>query len=187
MNKLISRVLGITSASLLMAGCATPYQQFTAFTMTGGYDQKDMGRDVYRVSFGANGYTSRETAQCYFLYRCAELTLEKGFDGFEIISDIRLADIQSPERAFGLPERTFEPVQYVPIIIPIDESSKPYFEADILMLKAPLQVNPPRVFDARKLKEALDPLIAPAKSGNNVKPHIHEYLLPEGKLNGSRI
>lgn len=169
----------------LLSGCATGYQQMTAFTITGGYDQEDLGQDVFRVCFGGNGFTTRETAQCYFLNRCAEIALENGFQGFEIISDIRLTDVQSPSKAFGVEEQPFETVQYIPIYIPTIETYKPYLEADIHLLKGPINAKPPKVFDAQKLIDALKPYIDPAKGGSNVKPHIHEYLLPEGKLNGT--
>ena len=41
-----------------------------------------------RVRFVGNGFTTRETAQVYWLNRCAELAADKGFAGFEILSDI---------------------------------------------------------------------------------------------------
>jgi hypothetical protein len=40
------------------------------------------------VSFQGNGLTSQESVQTYWLYRCAGLALEKGFAGFEILSDM---------------------------------------------------------------------------------------------------
>lgn len=154
-----------------------------AFTWTGGFSDQDLGKNVWRVEFSGNGYTTPETAQCFWLYRCAELTLEKGFDGFEILSDIRLVRSVSPHEAFGLDQPRFERAQYVPIFIPTSEAHKPYIQADILMLKGAVDVNPPRVFDARKLKAELEPHVAkPIKSRGNVEPHRHEYLLPPKKL-----
>lgn len=178
-------VLLLLAASGLLSGCATGYQKMTAFTITGGFREKDLGKNVWRVEFGGNGYTSIETAQCFWLYRCAELALEKGFDGFEILSDIRLTKAVDPHEAFGLPQPRFQKAQYyVPIMIPMNDSNKPHLLADILLLKAPVTAAPPRTFDAHKLKAALEPHVAePMKSRGNVKPHIHEYLLPENKLN----
>jgi hypothetical protein len=75
-------------ASILTGCVATPYQPSG---MTGGFLTEQVGGSVYRVAFGGNGLTSRETAQTYWLYRCAELTLEKGFDGFEILTPVPLA------------------------------------------------------------------------------------------------
>jgi hypothetical protein len=76
----------VAAAALLLAACATPY---TESSIIGGFDAKELREDVYRVAFGGNGYTSNETVQTYWLYKCAELTLEKGYYGFEILSDMR--------------------------------------------------------------------------------------------------
>jgi hypothetical protein len=158
----------------------------SAATLRGGYTDQDLGHDVIRVEFSANGFTNRETAQSFWLWRCAEVTLEKNFDGFEILSDMRLAN------ASGVGEypRTnaadghFEKVAYVPMFLPSpDESNKPRFVGDVHLLKAPIEAQPPKVFDARKLKDALGPYVLPIiKSPGNIKPHIHQYLLPAGKL-----
>jgi hypothetical protein len=153
-------------------------------SLTGGFKEKNLGRNVWRVTFSANGYTTRETAQCFWLYRCAELTLEKGFDGFEILSDIRLAHSVPAEKAFSSNESEIQQAVFVPIMIPMDESYKPNIEADIVLLKkSDIKGRPPKVFDARNLKAELAPHVEkPMKSGGNVKPHVHDYLLPEHKL-----
>jgi hypothetical protein len=177
-------ILPLVALCVILSGCATAYQKLTPFAYTGGYNDKDLGRDVYRVSFSANGFTSRETAQCYWLYRCAELTLEKGFDGFQILSNIQLTEVQTPEEAFGTGTH-IQPATYiyVPVYTPSDDSFKPYIEADIHLLKGPVASQPPKIFDARKLKNALEPHVAePMKSDGNVEPHVHDYLLPEGTL-----
>jgi len=86
-----------------LVSCATPYQ---ANGLLGGFSANELREDVYRVEFGGNGYTTGETAQTYWLYRCAELTLEKGYYGFEILSDIKFATRALPhgnEQAFGRP------------------------------------------------------------------------------------
>jgi hypothetical protein len=74
------------AAAVLLASCATPY---APEGLTGGFDNKELRADVLRVRFDGNGYTSKETAQTYWLYRAAELTLEKGYAGFEILSDMQ--------------------------------------------------------------------------------------------------
>jgi hypothetical protein len=176
----------IIASCALLAGCATGYHKLTPLALTGGFKEKDLGRNVWRMTFSANGYTTRETAQCFWLYRCAELTLEKGFDGFEVLSDIRLAQSVPVEKAFGSNESEIQQAVFVPIIIPMDESYKPNIEGDIVLLKGPTNARPPKVFDARKLKAALRPHVEkPMKSGGNVKPHVHDYLLPEHKLGSS--
>jgi hypothetical protein len=183
MNHRVIVLLGLAMVGL--SGCATPYQRLTAFTATGGYTDQDLGKDVVRVEFGANGYTSRETAQAFWLWRCMEVTMEKGFDGFEILSDMRLSNVPRLQPGPVTSEPTMRAVAYtyVPIIVPIDDSRKPFYTGDIHLLKGPIAVAPPKVFDARMLKEQLGPYVLPAiKDRANVKAHIHEYLLPPGKL-----
>jgi hypothetical protein len=38
----------------------------------------------FRVSFAGNSMTSRETVERYLLFRAAEITLQQGYDGFEM-------------------------------------------------------------------------------------------------------
>jgi hypothetical protein len=74
----VLRFVMITAMALGLASCATPYADQG---LLGGADVKELRPDVYRVKFQGNGYTSRESVQVYWLYRCAELALEKGFGG----------------------------------------------------------------------------------------------------------
>ena len=80
MRKLLLAVL-----ALALAGCATvtPYQP-RAFT--GGYQERLVGPNRWYVEFFGNGHTTRDTVTAYWLYRCAELTQEKGFDYFVFVS-----------------------------------------------------------------------------------------------------
>lgn len=183
MNRKYSILVSAAAVALLLfSGCTTGYNRMNAFSITGGFSDKALGKDVWRVEFSGNGYTTSETAQCFWLYRCAELTLEQGFDGFEILSDIRLTQMVPAEAVFAEGDG-LRPVQYYPIFIPMDNSGKPYIQADILLRKGEIDATPPRVFDAHKLKEALGPHVeGPMKSGGNVKAHVHEYLLSKEKL-----
>ena len=66
-----SLATGVLSACLVgiavtLAAWATPYVQEG---LTGGFDVKDLGQDVYRVRFAGNGYTSRETVQLALSFR----------------------------------------------------------------------------------------------------------------------
>jgi len=69
--------------SFLLTGCMTAYQPLGA---TGGYQDKQLDKDTYQVSFFGNGNTPRPVVLKYFLHRCAELTLERGYEYFEIYS-----------------------------------------------------------------------------------------------------
>jgi hypothetical protein len=56
-------------------------------------------------------------------------------------------------------------------------------EGDIHMTKRPVAAAPPKIFDARALLAAIAPHMNTEQCGNhNVCPHVHEYLLPAGKL-----
>lgn len=93
------RALMLAATAATLASCATPYQQAG---LTGGAEVRELRPDVYRVTFQGNGYTTRETVQVYWLNRCAELALEKGFAGFEILSDVRFVmRHQPPEDRVG--------------------------------------------------------------------------------------
>jgi hypothetical protein len=214
------RLLVLAAVAVALAACATPYVQEG---LIGGFDAKDLGQDVYRVRFAGNGYTSRETAQTYWLYRSAELALERDFTGFEILSDVpfvmrrqefddspgqapgypvaasnsthipaspvELADASvSPSRGKdtvgGGPGERIRVAGVVPIFIPSGGTvAHPTIEADVHFLRRPVESMPPRVFNAKALKAALEPIVKADKCGiGNVCPHVHECLLPKGKL-----
>src|SRR5438445_13689913 len=95
------RVVVMAAMAVMLASCSTPYQQTG---LTGGSDVKELRPDVYRISFQGNGYTTRESVQVYWLYRCAEVALEKGFTGFEILSDMQFVMRRAPtEQRIGNP------------------------------------------------------------------------------------
>lgn len=53
---------------------------------TGGYTDTKIEDDKFQVEISCNALTADQTCKNYLLYRCAELTLENGFDYF-IISE----------------------------------------------------------------------------------------------------
>jgi hypothetical protein len=173
------------------------------------------------VRFDGNGYTTRETVQTYWLYKCAQLALEQGFTGFEILSDIRfvmrplMPDDEtshppgalaaaigpipaSPNEVANLPaarpERKNvvldEAAEYVrvasatPIIIYEGGGPpKPSIEGDVPFLTQPIESKPPKLFNAKALMAKLDPIVKADKCDfGNICPHVHAYLLPNGKL-----
>jgi hypothetical protein len=217
------RALMIIAAAVVLAACATGYQ---SQSLTGGFTTAELRPDVVRVRYAGNGFTSKETAQTFWLYRSAEVTLEKGYDGFEILSDMHFVMVAprqdfdnrtgshmilassggavpaSPEefaqarawrrdRSFGAGGcAEVDPPwpQYAAggtiIVVPGATSvSHPSYEGDIHLLRRPFAGAPPKVFDARALKAAIEPYMHDDKCGTgNVCPHVHEYLLPKGKL-----
>jgi hypothetical protein len=94
------RVSMLAAAAAVLVSCSTPYQQQS---FTGGSDVKELRPDVARVSFQGNGYTTRESVQVYWLYRSAQLAIEKGYAGFEILSDIQFVMHRPPTDDRGAP------------------------------------------------------------------------------------
>jgi len=217
----MSRSALFAVGTLLLASCATPY---SPTGLLGGFSVKELREDVYRVTFAGNGYTTNETAQAYWLYQCAELTLDKGYYGFEILSDMRFVMRRAPDDADPATGRASvgsldgldvpaSPQEFAEaaawrqaaaaarddgvaprirlargggfVYVPMSSGSirRPAFEGDIHMLKHPFPPAPPKMFAANALKTALDPVVKSEKCGfGNVCPHVHEYLLPAGKL-----
>jgi hypothetical protein len=85
MQRRIFLTLAMLSVSFFLSGCVgpTPYQvrQFN-----GGYQERSVAEDRWYVEFYGNGRTSRETVFAYWIYRCAEVTLQKGYDYFVIVA-----------------------------------------------------------------------------------------------------
>ena len=130
---------------------------------------------IWRVSYKGNGYTTFETVQTYWLYRTAQLTQEQGFDGFIILSNIRLVAPRLPPREVKVATSSS-----APIFIPMFSSPpayEPSLQGDIRMLKLPFPVVPGRIFNAAALKSELEPLVNGNKCDNgNVCPYVHHYL-----------
>ena len=209
------RWLLLAVAAVTLVSCATPYQNYG---LTGGADFKELRPDVFRVSFGGNGFTTRESVQVYWLKRCADLAIEKGFTGFEILSDMQFA-MRHPSASDPLAPRLKSSLASLNTELPVSRSEvadfslwrryehpaalsdeptrmaaavfiysggasipKPALEGDVHMLSGAVESAPPKVFNARALLAQLDPLVNGEKCGGNICPHVHEYLLPKGKL-----
>jgi hypothetical protein len=176
------KAVGVVALSALVMGCvSTPYQ---SSGFTGGLTELQLKEDIWRVRFSGNGFTTPETAQTYWLYRCAELALERGYEGFQVLSDIRFVELPLDgvnAASEGRFLRTAAPV-YIPMYI--DQSRHPRIEGDIRLLRKPFNPIPPKVFDAGMLKGTLDRYVKGEKcSGDggttgNVCPHVHDYLFP---------
>ena len=211
------RWLLLAVAAVTLVSCATPYQNYG---LTGGADFKELRPDVFRVSFGGNGFTTRESVQVYWLKRCADLAIEKGFTGFEILSDMQFA-MRHPSASDPLAPRLKSSLASLNTELPVSRSEvadfsvwrlyehpaalsdeptrmaaavfiysggasipKPAIEGDVHMLSGAVESAPPKVFNARALLAQLDPLVNGEKCGGNICPHVHDYLLPKGKLLG---
>ena len=120
------------AALVLTAACATGYQPSAT---TGGFAERRLAPDAWRVRFSGNGYTSRETAQVYWLYRSAELADASGYDGFEVVDAAILAPVKR-----GMLSA---------------DPGHPLLESEIRLLRKPFDPVPLRVYEAGALKAAL--------------------------------
>jgi hypothetical protein len=68
-------------AVAFLASCATPY---APKSLQGGYSEVQFDRNVFRVTFEGNGYTSRSNVEEMALLRSAEVALKNGFTHFVI-------------------------------------------------------------------------------------------------------
>jgi hypothetical protein len=179
MKTMMSRALrcAVITLAFSLGSCASQYQAESFLNLTeGGFSEIELESGLWRVTFQSNPETTDETVQVYWLYRCAELAIQKSFDGFAILSPVRLTSN----------EGRVDPLLHSAaiVIIPIPgppmlQGSSPRFEADIRLLKKPIRGQPPRVFDALALKAALEPYVTGKKCENdNVCPHTHDYLDP---------
>jgi hypothetical protein len=160
---------------MLLGGCATDYQKSG---LTGGYTDLQLNGDIWRVRYGGNGFTSYETVQTYWLNHCAEMALEKGYDGFEILSDVHLTlDLPVEILDSSDPLRKVHST-YVPIYIPSGGGAPPpHIIADIRLLHGDVRDTPPRQYGAASLKKRLEPIVNGKKCDNgNVCPHVHDYV-----------
>ena len=67
----------------LFFSAATSYQPEG---LTGGYEELQLGENLFSVNFSGNGYTRSQRATDFCLLRCAEITKENGFKFFNIVN-----------------------------------------------------------------------------------------------------
>jgi hypothetical protein len=60
--------------------------------MLGSYTEVNILGNLYRVEFEGNQHSKPNKIQNYLMYRCAELTQEKGYNYFMIVSEERHFD-----------------------------------------------------------------------------------------------
>ncbi|WP_249140620.1 CC0125/CC1285 family lipoprotein [Bradyrhizobium manausense] len=113
----------LVAVAAILVSCSTPYQQQS---FTGGSDVKELRPDVFRVSFQGNGYTTRESVQVYWLYRAAQLAVEKGFAGFELLSDIQFV-MRRPPADYRSSTRLSSAVPSLRTLIPVSPQESAAF------------------------------------------------------------
>src|SRR3972149_10206844 len=82
MRRLVGLIVLGMVVVIVHIGCPTRYQKTGA---TGGYSDARIDANTFLVEFHGNGFTSRQTVETYLLYRCAEVTVEAGYDFFVVV------------------------------------------------------------------------------------------------------
>jgi hypothetical protein len=146
-----------------LAGCAKPalYQPMRGEDV--GYGEQQLEKNRYRVWFAGNSATPRETVEDYVLYRCAELTLEHGYDYF-VLSD-RTAEREQAGGgsgiSLGIGGFRFGGRGGVSVGvgtgIPLGGDAKYFGQADAVFMKGKKPANDASAFDAREIKANLEP------------------------------
>jgi len=69
---------------IALMGCATTYHPLN---LLGGYEDREISLNTYEIKFTGNQHTTGKIIRDYLLYRSAEITLQKQFTNFIILSD----------------------------------------------------------------------------------------------------
>ena len=159
--RILWRAAAATGLVALLSACMTPYQPKG---MTGGYTDQKLDEDTYLVSFQGNGNTPSGVVAKYFLYRCAELTLERGYVYFELFAPER--DQQSLESdPEGDPFVKTASHSAVPPIIYVPTQPVPFwrYRAIVRMYPEDILLGAPTLFSAREIAGTLG---SEVRSGN---------------------
>jgi hypothetical protein len=184
---LAAAALALSVAAL--AGCVTgptPYQPYVSERgpgVHGGFSDQRLAPDRYVVRFHGNDMTSRERVEGYLLYRAAELTVQNGFDWFQMADRRTEHDVKTVVQ----PDPFYQPWYGHPYWRPswgyygrgygwrywdpwgggpfwydrMDVRTVEAFEttAEIVMRKGPTPAGDPRAMDARGVMAQLAPRI----------------------------
>ncbi|MDP8240558.1 MAG: hypothetical protein P9X24_15810 [Candidatus Hatepunaea meridiana] len=155
--------------TILIVGCATPYQ---TTGIRGGYSEFQLDDNEFRVQFAGNGFIGSGTVEIYLLFRCAELTKFNGYDYFIILAsnlNVTKGSIELPGHyhstttiqaynsgdyihGTGTTSGTYSPGQSIPY-------SKYRKSAIIKMFQGDKPDDNPNAFDANSLLKYLTPNI----------------------------
>jgi hypothetical protein len=124
----LSVLLSTCFLSLFLCSCVTPYQRVG---FSGGYNDMALSNDQYEVTFQGNEFTSKEYVERQLLRRCAEVTLQKGYQDFLILDKKTHAD----QSTYTTPDR-------------IDTSSSSSFNSSLKKLekKTSTKITPGKTY-----------------------------------------
>ncbi len=178
----IPQCLAALAVAVLVSGCATGYGPKS---LAGGYSDEKLNDSHYRVKFDGNGHASKDRVWGFWMHRCAELTLEKGYTHFmlkkpgeplgaaplpehlaaRIADELGLSPAGPRSAAYHAndteaPQRvlTAGGVTYIPIYIPATRITTFHTDAVVAMYKEPLPENV-LVLSAKSVLDVLGPYV----------------------------
>lgn len=164
----------IIFATALLAACATatPYQPLTKGQ---GYAEQKIEGGRYRISFAGNDLTPRQTVENYLLYRAAELTLQQGQDYFLMVEPSTEAQTTYTQHVNVLGSYGrygWYPRSYLGAGLGASSAGSTEYEAQayVLMRSGKKPEGDARAFDAREVKQNLEPLIQRPKTEDTATP-----------------
>lgn len=173
-----------------LSACTTGYHKTGLF---GGFSDKELAENIYRVKFNGNDKTSEQRVWNYWFYRSAELTKEKGFDVFSLKTkeeyDAYMANNASEETAFNSYGYTLEPAiayegqsEIVPVLYYYSTAySKTGY---IFMYKLPLTPEKDEFYmDPDVIMTQLQPFI---DSKGSTAPPNRRLLMMQSMLSGAK-
>lgn len=145
------RVLAGGGMLAVLVACATPYQ---SRGLAGGFTDEQLGENVFAVSFQGNGNTSGDMVWNYWIYRCAELTLQRGYSAFGLRRDEPRGgrhDVPSMVTAKG--------GGYTTIYLPPTTITTHRAHGVVVMFKPPLPPGARQLLDADHVVRTLKPYV----------------------------
>lgn len=160
------------AAVILLAGCATatPYQPVKKGL---GYAEQRLESTRYRITYVGNSATPREVVENYVMYRAAEVTLNNGYDWFQIADQVTRTDPRKSAGGtsggvgvgFGGGSGGFGTGISIGLGNLFGGSGEAYdAQIDILLNKGKKPADNLRAFDARDIKANLEGKIQRAKN-----------------------
>lgn len=144
MTRTIRPLFATLASTVVLFGCAvaTPYQP-SGFT--GGYSEAPLSEHSYKVVFGGNGHASAERIWSFWIYRCAELTREKGYAAFAVLPPER----KPAKKAEAAPSPS----------IPGPTITRYSAGGTIVFFNPPYPAEQRNLLDAQKILETLKPYV----------------------------
>lgn len=157
-TSLLVLIVGIV-LGLVAGGCSMKYRKMEGLLATYGYSDVPLDDNAYRVTYvGAKG-TSLSDIDLYALYRCAELTVEKGYDYFVIVDRVDDANVSTEVSSNTGTTATMGPkgVQMVPTSTTTVSSRTQHTAVRMIrVFHGTKPADNPMAFDARQLLRNLD-------------------------------